>query len=422
MAFRFVHTADLHLDSPLRSLSLRNPELAGLIGGATRAALTAIVDLCIEERVDALLIAGDLYDGDQTSMKTARFLGAEMARLADAGIAVFKIRGNHDATSRITARLGLPDNVKVFGEKAETVTVSTGVDVVLHGISFAKPQAPESLLPRFAAPVPDAVNIGLLHTSLGGTAGHDVYAPCSLAELSARGFRYWALGHIHKRDAYADGPATVVMPGIPQGRDINEAGAKSVTLVTVSDDGSVQAQERITSVAEFGRVTVDLSGIASWREAREAMEAALGRAREKARSPHLVARLHLTGATPLAFRLRRDRDVLAEEIEAFAVGFGTLWIDKLVVEAGEPVEEGAPASGDPLSELSRLMRGEIRAAHGLRHEIEGLARELLNDLPAEARGFSGADDAEFSEFLTRVIGEGSEEVLARLAAVEGEDA
>ena len=80
MPFRFVHTADIHLDSPLRSLAMRNPDLAELIGGSTRQALVGIVDLCLEERVNALIIAGDLYDGDQTSMKTARFLADEMKR------------------------------------------------------------------------------------------------------------------------------------------------------------------------------------------------------------------------------------------------------------------------------------------------------------------------------------------------------
>lgn len=102
MAFRFVHTADVHLDSPLRSLALRNAELAELVGDASRQALIAIVDLCLAEQVDALVIAGDLYDGDQTSMKTARFLAAQMTRLHQAGIRVYKIRGNHDALSRIS--------------------------------------------------------------------------------------------------------------------------------------------------------------------------------------------------------------------------------------------------------------------------------------------------------------------------------
>ncbi len=97
--FRFVHTADLHLDAPLRSLALKDEDLADLVGNATRHALERIVDLCLEESVDALLIAGDLYDGDLRSMKTAAFLVSEMERLQRAGVSVFMIRGNHDAES-----------------------------------------------------------------------------------------------------------------------------------------------------------------------------------------------------------------------------------------------------------------------------------------------------------------------------------
>ncbi len=100
--FRFVHAADVHLDSPLRSLALRDPALGNLIGNATRQAFVRIIDLCLDEQVDALLLVGDLYDGDQTSMKTARFLAEQLRRLHEAGIRVFVIRGNHDALSRIT--------------------------------------------------------------------------------------------------------------------------------------------------------------------------------------------------------------------------------------------------------------------------------------------------------------------------------
>ncbi len=166
-----------------------------LIGDATRQALVRIVDLCLEEHVDALIIAGDLYDGEQTSMKTARFLASQMQRLSDAGIAVFKIRGNHDALSKITQELVLPPSVKIFSGRAEAVELSRGdQSVAIHGLSFAKPQAPESLLPKFKAPVAGAVNIGIMHTSLAGAPGHDAYAPCAVADLHASGFDYWALG------------------------------------------------------------------------------------------------------------------------------------------------------------------------------------------------------------------------------------
>jgi DNA repair exonuclease SbcCD nuclease subunit len=227
LVYRFIHTADIHLDSPLRTLALRNAELAELIGLATRRSFVRIIDLCLEEQVDALVIAGDLYDGDQTSMKTARFLAEQLARLHQAGIRAFIIRGNHDALSKITAELVMPETVKVFDAVAEAVAIDRApghFPVAIHGLSFAKPQAPESLLRHYALPVPDAVNIGIMHTSLGGSAGHDLYAPCSVPDLRQAGFRYWALGHIHKRSSVEDASCAIVMPGIPQGRDINEDG------------------------------------------------------------------------------------------------------------------------------------------------------------------------------------------------------
>src|SRR3981189_470125 len=152
MAYRFVHAADIHLDSPLRSLALRDPNIANLIGNATRRAFIDMVNLCIGEQIDALMLAGDLYDGDQTSMKTARFLSEQIRRLHEASIRVFIIRGNHDALSRITKELVFPDSVKVFGGRAEAIAVDrSGGDfpVAVHGLSFAQPHASESLLLRY---------------------------------------------------------------------------------------------------------------------------------------------------------------------------------------------------------------------------------------------------------------------------------
>ncbi|HEY0032782.1 MAG TPA: DNA repair exonuclease, partial [Devosia sp.] len=362
MPFRFVHTADIHLDSPLRSLSLRNPELAQLIGDSTRQALVSIVALCLEEQVDALIIAGDLYDGEQTSMKTARFLATQLARLSQAGIAVYKIRGNHDALSKITQELVLPDGVKVFGGRAEMVLhTGNGIDIAIHGMSFGKPQAPESLLPKYRPPEAGAVNIGIMHTSVGGAAGHDLYAPTSATDLHAAGFDYWALGHIHKRTQHA-GVRTVIMPGMPQGRDINEAGEKTVSLVTVGDDRSIRVEERLTSVAQFERVSVDLSDAQDWRSAMGRIEAALGAARNATRAPHLVARLQLNGRTAVAWRLRRDRDLLLAETEQCAEGLGQVWIEKIEIATEAPSQASSSVLADPVNELGELMRRDILTA------------------------------------------------------------
>ncbi|MFC0286826.1 metallophosphoesterase family protein [Kaistia hirudinis] len=422
MPFRFVHTADIHLDSPLRSLALRNPALAELIGDATRAAFLALVDLCLEEQVDALVIAGDLYDGDQTSMKTARFLAGQMERLHAAGIPTFVVRGNHDALSKITNELILPDTVKVFGGRAEAVEIRRGgLDIVLHGLSFARPQAPESLLPKFRRATADAVNIGIMHTSLAGAPGHDVYAPCSVADLHGWGFDYWALGHIHARAEHA-GARAVIMPGIPQGRDINESGPKSVSLVTVFDDRRIEIEERQTSVAQFERIAVDLSSALSWREAVGTIEQALMAERARVAAPHLVGRVILVGATPLAFRLRRDRDLLLTEIEQRAERVGQTWIDKIELATRAEAPAGDAPSADPVLELDELMRAEIAGRHGTREALRELVETVRDDLPADARHFSGDDVASFEAFLDRLIDEGREDVVARLKSGEGEAA
>ena len=170
------------------------------------------------------------------------------------------IRGNHDALSKITKELVFPENVHLFGGRAEAIEIARDRGerpIVMHGLSFAKPQATESLLAKYRPPVEGAVNIGLMHTSLGGSPHHDVYAPCSTTDLLDSGFRYWALGHIHKRSA-TEGPCAIVMPGIPQGRDIGESGPKSVTLASVLDDGSIVLDERIVSLAQFERVSASM--------------------------------------------------------------------------------------------------------------------------------------------------------------------
>ncbi|MDB5623267.1 MAG: repair exonuclease [Devosia sp.] len=418
MPFRFVHTADIHLDSPLRSLALRNAELGQLVGDATRQALVSVIDLCLAEQVDALVIAGDLYDGDQTSMKTARFIATQLGRLHEAGIATFIIRGNHDALSRITHELILPPSVHIFGTRPEPVTLRRGaLDISLQGLSFSKPHAPESLLPKFRAPSPDAAHIGIMHTSLAGAPGHDNYAPCSVADLHEWGFDYWALGHVHARTHHL-GARNVVMPGMPQGRDINEAGAKTVSLVTIADDRSIAIEERATSIAQFERLAIDLSGQQSWREVIDTLEHSINVMRSATAAPHLVLRLKLEGETPLSWRMRRDRDLLLAEIEQRLEGLGRTWIEKIELGTTSPSAAENRSSADPVLELGALMRTQSLAQHSVRETIRQLIKDVRDTLPPEARGFAGQDEAGFEAFLDQVLSEGSDDVVARLRQSE----
>ena len=196
MSFRFLHAADIHLDSPLKGLNGYPGADAERDRMATRAAFDRLVDTAIDESVDFLVIAGDLYDGDWRDYGTGLYFVSRMARLAEEGVPVFLLHGNHDAESVITRRLELPANVHVFGAQAPETFVLDDLRVALHGRSFEQPAETKNLVPGYPAPVPGAFNIGVLHTALEGVPGHARYAPCSLAELTARGYDYWALGHV----------------------------------------------------------------------------------------------------------------------------------------------------------------------------------------------------------------------------------
>ncbi|WP_426229986.1 metallophosphoesterase family protein [Pararhizobium sp. DWP3-4] len=422
MPFRFVHTADLHLDSPLRSLALKNPELAELVRGATRTALARIVDLCLAESVDALLIAGDLYDGSQTSMNTALYLSSELRRLEAAGIGVFLIRGNHDSQSAMTRELTFPANVHVFAGRAKPVrakALGNGREVHIHGISFANPHAPDSLLPSFHPPVADAVNIGMLHTSLAGTPGHDPYAPTSVAELARHGFDYWALGHVHLRQVHSESPL-IVMPGMPQGRDINEAGPKTVTLVTVGDDGVLGHLEHQIGQAVFERVTIDLSGAQDWRQMLERVGETLASLRNQAGADHLILRVALTGTTPLAWKLRRDPDFLLAEITNLAAGLNGCWVEKIDIDC-RGIDAGTALSGpDPVEELASLIRTDVLASHAFRQEAGAVLDELLLQLPRELRESLAGDEQAAGRLAEAMALAGSDDVLAYLHGGDAE--
>jgi DNA repair exonuclease SbcCD nuclease subunit len=425
MPFRLVHAADLHLDSPLRSLALRDEALAELVGAGSRKALSAIVDLCLTAKADALLIAGDLYDGAQTSMKTAGFLAAELARVTDGGVRVFIIRGNHDAASKITRELALPEGVHVFSGAKRTITLPgacDGRDVAIHGVSFNDSHAPDGLLPLYPAPISGAINIGMMHTSLGGAEGHDPYAPVSLNALVAHGYEYWALGHIHKRGVHSARPA-VVMPGIPQGRDMGETQGGSVTLAEIDADGTVRLEARDVAHVRMARIDADVCGAQDWAGASAAMEGALRAARAATDAPHLVVRLRLTGAGPMAWALRRDPERARAEASARAGLIGACWIEKLEIVCTPPPAATATSADGPLDAFAALLSEDVTQNAEFRAAARDAARDMMGRLPPEMRdALLGADEAGEDSALDALIAAGALDILAQLhgdAAGEG---
>ncbi|KIT14951.1 metallophosphoesterase family protein [Jannaschia aquimarina] len=224
---KFLHSADLHLGSPLRAAGAR--DAGAVLDRAVGGVVERIADLALREKVQAVILAGDIFDSDAPDVTLrARFL-AQLRRLTGAGIAVIAIRGNHDELLDL-GRFGPPGD-GIFLLDRETPTALVG-DVAFHGLGF-EGRAPRSTLPDYPAAHPGRLNVGLMHTSLDGAPGHDPYAPCRTGDLLAHGYDYWALGHIHKRSERVDQGVAVVMPGIPQGRHINEDAGGTVTLATL---------------------------------------------------------------------------------------------------------------------------------------------------------------------------------------------
>ncbi|MFC7540225.1 exonuclease SbcCD subunit D [Siccirubricoccus deserti] len=189
--FRFLHAADLHLDSPLRGLEARPDVPADRIRGATREALQNLVALAIEEQVDFVVLAGDLYDGEWRDWGTGHFLLGQLARLTRAGIRVVAISGNHDAESILTRQLRFPEGATMLPTRPESHPLPE-LGVVVHGQGYARREMLENLVPRYPRPVAGAFNIGLLHTSVNGRPGHAGYAPapwpscCGMATTTGR--------------------------------------------------------------------------------------------------------------------------------------------------------------------------------------------------------------------------------------------
>lgn len=230
---RFIHAADIHLDSPLNGLSAYPDAPAEQLRSATRDAFAALVERAIEEAVDFMVIAGDLYDGSWRDYNTGIFFCKEMGRLKRAGIPVYVLFGNHDAESEMTKKLELPDNVHTFGASKPQTFKIDGLAVALHGQSFKQRDIVANLVTGYPSPVAGYFNIGVLHTALEGYATHATYAPCTIDELHAKGYQYWALGHVHEFEQWS-GAATIVFPGNLQGRNVRERGRRGAVLASVN--------------------------------------------------------------------------------------------------------------------------------------------------------------------------------------------
>jgi DNA repair exonuclease SbcCD nuclease subunit len=415
MRFKFVHAADLHLDTPFRGV----PADSGLLGTfqqSTFRAFSRIVDLCLREHVAFLLLAGDLFDAKDRSVRARLALRRELERLHLAGIPAFLVHGNHDPLSGDSGALGLPASVKVFGAEWEEVEVRREGRRLcrVQGVSYPEAEVRENLSARFRRTAPD-FTVGLLHANLGAAEGHANYAPCTPEDLAARGLDYWALGHVHTRAEYVlTNGAVAVYPGNPQGRHVNEPGERGCVLVEV-EEGRTRRRFVPVDGVRWHRLEVGLTGLGTLEGLVSAVTERVDASCPDELEGHAV-RVTLTGRGPLHRELSRPealaqmeaevreqlavrhppvlleslRDASRPELELEAVrqagGFsGTLLAEAEVVVARPEALEALWEEDAELRALGqRLRRLGVEALEGPRPElVEQAAWQVVEQLHEE---------------------------------------
>ena len=414
---RFIHASDLHIDSPLRGLDRYDGAPVERLRTATRSSFERLIDTALAERVDFVLFAGDIYDCDWQDFHTGLFFRGQLVRLERAAIRVFIVQGNHDAQGVISKQLVLPPNVTVFSSRtAQTVRLDE-LSVAIHGRSFPEREVDEDLVPAYPVPVPGFFNIGMLHTSLTGRAGHDTYAPTDLPTLVRKGYDYWALGHVHAREVLSERPR-IVFPGNLQGRHAKETGAKGCELVTV-EGGRIEAEFIVLDVVRWSQVAVPLTGVDRLEALSEMFHQALEPVLTGATDRLHAVRVTLTGSTAL-HRLEADQPgTLAAAMRAAAqdISEAEVWIEQVRLDLSTPVDRAQSAERqDAVGELVRLVDSILGDEAELMRRAQVELGELLSSIPQEVASGDVPKLDDPTELRSLLL-DAEATVLARLRAI-----
>jgi DNA repair protein SbcD/Mre11 len=412
---KILHTADLHIDSPMRGLGRYEGAPVEKMRSATRRAAENIVDLALRERVDVVTIGGDVFDGPWPDVNTGLWWNRQLDRLVGAGIEVYVVHGNHDAESLITQRIAPPSGVHVFSAEVAESVRSSRLPLVVHGRSYRDRATVDDLASTYPNAVPGVFNLGLLHTSLDGRPGHGTYAPCTIDTLVAKGYAFWGLGHVHEREEVPAGRTLVLFPGNTQGRSVREVGAKSVSIIFTNDTEVVDVNPVEVDVVRWARLELDISGLRSEDELYAGALKVIADARRQAGRP-LAVRLSLNGTGPLRrMLLERHETIRANLAAKLSSTEGDVWVEKLKDETRAERVVGA-AETSAVTAVRELLE---EAMHD-----EGAARSLAGVLPDVQRRLGGvlgrleADDGPASltdvEFLRSRLPQAAELLIARL--------
>lgn len=335
---RLVHCADLHIDSPFRGISEIHSDLGELLYQSTYQSFKNIVDLAIREKVDCVLISGDIYDSADKSLRAQLKFMDGLKHLSDEGIPIFIICGNHDPLSGWSATVKRPEGVFLFpGDEVRCVPLQKNGEVIaqIYGISFAEQDIYENLALKFTRVDGDVPCIGLLHTNIGTNTGHEPYAPCTVEDLSAKGMDYWALGHVHTHLVLRAGNPAIVYPGCSQSRSPVEIGQKGCCLVTIEKGMDPDIQFISTDVVRYKSDAMDISSCLTINSVISSIEEKCEGIATNMDKRHAIIRLSLTGRTDLHSEFfKRDAvdDILRKVREDFEGRDPWIWLEKITLK------------------------------------------------------------------------------------------
>jgi len=418
--FKFIHAADIHLDSPLHKLDYYEGAPVDDIRQASRRAFNNLVQTAISEAVSFIIIAGDLYDGDWKDYNTGLYLVSQTRRLREAGIPVYMVAGNHDAASKITKTLRLPENVHLFPSNQPATHIMDSLNVAIHGQSFATPAVKKDLSLRYPEPVPGYFNAGVLHTCASGREGHEPYAPCTLEGLRSKAYDYWALGHVHQYEILSDDP-WIVFSGNTQGRHVRETGPKGCVLVTVDDRGRAEIDFKSLDVIRWEILTVDSNGAESGYTVMDRFCNRLETLLDKNEDRPLVARVVIQGETPAHSELLANVDRWGNEIRAAALDTSghRVWIEKIKFNTRLPISEKDLQTGDgAMGELVRLF-DEFSDQPSLLRELSDELMDLEKKMPKEFKQDPDRIRFDDKKWLISLLAQVRPMLIQRLMQKEG---
>lgn len=408
---RFLHAADIHIDSPLIGLGRYEGAPVEQIRNATRKAFENLVHLAITEQVKFVLIAGDLYDGDWRDYNTGLFLSKEMAKLRNEGIRVLIITGNHDAESNITKSLRMPENVKIFSTRKPEIVLIKEFNIAVHGQGFHQRAITENLAANYPEGLSGYFNIGILHTSVTGRPGHETYAPCQIETLLSKQYDYWALGHVHKSEILHEDP-WIIFPGNIQGRHIRETGPKGCTLVTIDDGKIISVDQRDLDVLRWCLCTVSALDADTPDVILERVREEILKEYDQNPGKTLAVRILITGSCKAHESLMKGPDQWISQIRADATDLssGLIWIEKVAFRTS-PKFDHDKIQG-PIKDLIQYIQG-IEAGDIFLKYLQEDYTKLKGKLPRELYKGENALDLE-SPDKAKILLEDAKHLLTSL--------